>query len=97
MTTSADNAHGAIRLLDAWQALGHRLAAFAGALTALIALIAHVPVKNASLRGAGAWIAVLLLFRVGRWLSPYTAAVPAEDAEAQEVPATPRAEATLPR
>jgi hypothetical protein len=49
-------------------ALGRRLAVFAGALTALVALLGDVPVRIACLRGALALVAVLLLARAGRFL-----------------------------
>jgi hypothetical protein len=48
-------------------ALGRRLAAFAGALTALLSLLAHVPVRIACLRGAVAYAVVLVVARGGRW------------------------------
>ena len=47
-------------------ALGRRLAAFAGALTALLSLLAHVPVRIACLRGAAAFAVVLVVARAGR-------------------------------
>ena len=47
--------------------LGRRLAAFAGALTALVALLAHVPVRFACLRGAIALVAVHALARLARF------------------------------
>lgn len=47
-------------------ALGRRLAAFAGASTALLSLLAHVPVRIACLRGAVAFAVVLLVARGGR-------------------------------
>jgi len=46
--------------------LGRRAAAFAGALAALAALLAHAPVRIACLRGALAYAAVLALARGSR-------------------------------
>jgi len=51
---------------QALSVLGRRLAAFAGALTALVALLAHVSVRFACLRGALAFAGVLALARVAR-------------------------------
>ena len=50
---------------EAWRSMGHRAAVAAGALAALISLFHHVPVSIASLRGAGAYIAVLLVAKYG--------------------------------
>lgn len=47
-------------------ALGRRLAATAGALTALVSLLRHVPVHVACLRGAAAFALVGLVTWVGR-------------------------------
>jgi hypothetical protein len=44
-------------------ALARRAAAFAGALTALVSLLHHVPVRIACLRGAAAFAAALLVAR----------------------------------
>ena len=52
---------------QALSVLGRRLAAFAGALTALVALLAHVPVRIACLRGALAFAGVLALARTIRF------------------------------
>ena len=51
---------------QALRVFGRRLAAFAGALTALLALLAHVSVLFACLRGALAFAGVLALARVAR-------------------------------
>ena len=48
-----------------WRALASRMATFAGSSTALVALWHHVPPHVAALRGAGAWLLVLVLSRVG--------------------------------
>ncbi len=58
----------AVPLGRVWAAFGHRAAAVAGALAALTALICHVPVQIACLRGALAWAAVLLVTRASLWL-----------------------------
>lgn len=52
---------------QALSVLARRLAAFAGALTALVALLAHVPLRIACLRGAIALAAVLALAGVARF------------------------------
>lgn len=62
---AVDSSSGAVPLPSAWSALGHRLAVIVGAGAALFALVRHVPVRVASLRGAAAWFAVVLVFRVG--------------------------------
>ncbi len=59
---------GAVPLGRVWTAFGHQAAAVAGALAALTALIVHVPVPIACLRGALAWAAVLLVTRASLWL-----------------------------
>ena len=51
-----------------WTALGQRLAVFVGAATALLSLVWDASVQNAGLRGGGAWLALVLLTRMGRWL-----------------------------
>jgi len=43
-----------------------------GALIALISLIEHVPVRVASIRGASAWFAVVLLTKASAWLAERT-------------------------
>lgn len=50
---------------NTWRALAGRLATFAGSATALVALWHHVPPHVAALRGAGAWLVVLVVSRVG--------------------------------
>jgi hypothetical protein len=52
---------------QALSVLGRRLAAFAGALTALLALLAHVSVRFACLRGALAFAGALALARAMRF------------------------------
>lgn len=61
----SDRAHSDLPARDAWRAMGHRAAVAAGALAALISLIHHVPVSVASLRGGLAWLAVLVVAKLG--------------------------------
>ncbi len=61
----ADRSGGEVSLGDAWRFLSHRLAVAAGSLVALISLFHHVPVSTASMRGAAAFLAVLLLAKLG--------------------------------
>lgn len=49
-----------------WQVLGRRLAVAAGASTALVSLLVHNTLLTASIRGAIALVAVLLVVRAGR-------------------------------
>ena len=63
-----DSSSGVISLSHAWFALGHRVALIAGAGTALVAVLRHIPVRVASLRGALVWLSVVLVTRVGRAL-----------------------------
>ena len=63
-----DIGDGAVPLGRVWAAFGHRAAVVAGALAGLTALIWHVPVQIACLRGALAWAAVLLVTRASLWL-----------------------------
>ena len=70
-----------------WQAFGRKAAVIAGASTALVSLLAHNSLLTASLRGAVAWFAVLLLVRVGTALipnTPATSAVKAKGARASK-------------
>jgi len=64
----SDTSPGAPALAPTWTALGHRLAATVGAGAALLALVRHVPVGTASLRGASAWLAILVVTRSARAL-----------------------------
>ena len=65
---ASDSRRVNVEFLPTWTAFGHRTAVATGAGAALIALLRHVPVHIASLRGALAWLAVVLLFRLGREL-----------------------------
>lgn len=65
---ASDSSPGTPAFHPTWTALGHRLAVFVGAGTALFALLRDVSVRFASLRGALAWLAVAALFRAGRAL-----------------------------
>jgi hypothetical protein len=51
--------------LSTWHAFGRKAAVVAGASTALVSLLAHNTLLTASLRGAGALLAVLLIVRGG--------------------------------
>ena len=81
---------GAVPLGRVWEAFGHRAAVVAGALAALAALIQHVPVQVACLRGGLAWAAVLLVTRVSLWLLQRTSLedgqreLQSENSDAQE-------------
>ena len=83
----SDTSPGAPALASTWTALGHRLAATVGAGAALLALVRHVPVGTASLRGALAWLAILSVSRSARALldrrrsSPRPVAPPQASAE----------------
>ena len=63
-----DKATGALHLRDLWTALGHRVAATLGASTALVSLLFDASLRIACLRGALAWLALLLVTRAGGWL-----------------------------
>ena len=80
---------GAVPLGQVWAAFGHRAAVAAGALAALTALIRHVPVPFACLRGALAWAAVLLVTRASLWLLQRTSL---EDGPPESASGNPGAE-----
>ena len=61
----SDSSAGGIQLMESWRSLGHRVAVAAGCLVGLLALLHHVPVSTASLRGGATWFGVLVLFRLG--------------------------------
>ena len=60
-----DNAHGEFSLQATWRAMGHRIAVIGGCFVGLISLFNHVPASTAAIRGAAAWLGVLVL----AWLS----------------------------
>ena len=64
----SDMSFGEFQLRGVLLALGHRTAATAAALTALISLLFHVPLKTACLRGGATWLALILLTRATHWL-----------------------------
>jgi hypothetical protein len=73
--------------LSVWHALGRKAAVIAGASTALVSLLAHNTLLTASLRGAVALFAVLLVVRCGTALMmrvPATSAVKAKGARASK-------------
>jgi len=71
--TSVDRASGAVSMQAAIGALGRQFAVCVGALVALAALLVHVPVSTASVRGAATTLALVGLTRVGEWLCERTA------------------------
>lgn len=77
---NVDSAIGPGPLVQAWLASGRQLAVTAGSSVALISLFSDAPLRIASLRGAGAWAAVLALTSVGSWLAPRVF----QDQEAEE-------------
>jgi len=83
-----DIGSGAVPLGRVWTAFGHRAAVVAGALAALTALIQHVPVRFACLRGALAWAAVLLVTRASLWLLQRTSVEEGSTEESSETPDT---------
>ncbi|MEW6073163.1 MAG: hypothetical protein AB1726_11315 [Planctomycetota bacterium] len=60
-----DRGSGGLSLAAAWRSLSHRLAVAGGCLAALVSLLNHVPVRTASLRGAVAYAAVLVVAKLG--------------------------------
>ncbi|MCA9002599.1 MAG: hypothetical protein KDB61_11795 [Planctomycetes bacterium] len=48
-------------ILSTWKAWSLQAAVFAGSATALVALLQHTPPWVACMRGAGAWLAIILL------------------------------------
>ena len=54
------------RLAHTWHLVGARLAVFAGATTALLALLFHRTVTTACLRGAAVYATVYVVVRVAR-------------------------------
>ena len=61
----SDRGSGEPSLQGTWQSLAHRLAVAGGCLAALISLLNDVPVSMASLRGAAAYAAVLVVAKLG--------------------------------
>ena len=61
----SDRGSGEFSLQATWRSLGHRFAVAGGCLAALIALVNHVPVSTASLRGAVAYVVVLVVAKLG--------------------------------
>lgn len=73
--------------LSTWHAFGRKAAVIAGASTALVTLLAHNTLLTASLRGAVALGAVLLVVRVGAAVIsrvPATSAVKSKGASASK-------------
>ena len=54
-----------VALRHTWRPLSHRFAVATGSFVALVSLFHHVPVTTASLRGAGTYMAILLVARLG--------------------------------
>ena len=61
----SDTPPGVVPIKSLWIAFGRRAATAAGAITALTSLLSHTPVWVASMRGALAWLAVIVLSHVG--------------------------------
>ena len=61
----SDRGSGDFPLHATWRSLGHRCAVAGGCLAALVALFNHVPVSTASLRGAVAYIVMLVVAKLG--------------------------------
>ena len=61
----SDRGSGGLSLQATWRSLGHRLAVAGGCLAALIALLNHVPIHTSSLRGVAAYVAVLVVAKLG--------------------------------
>lgn len=79
-----------IPLESIWHAVGHRLAATAGAAAALTALLWKAPVDVACLRGGLTWAATLVAARLARWLLVRvdTVTVPEPGPESQDEDST---------
>jgi len=67
-----DRSYDAVSLRSAWRSLGHRLAVAGGCVAALVSLLNHAPVLNASLRGVVAYAAVLIVARLGLFALQYS-------------------------
>lgn len=78
MSAALDKHAASENLQRDWRALWARLACAAGALTALVSLLAGVPVWVAALRGALLHLAVLILGRAGLWALTRAAEAEAE-------------------
>ena len=65
MPASIDKASGEVSLRPAWRPLARRTAVAAGCFAALVSLLNHVPVSVASMRGAAAFAAVLVIAKLG--------------------------------
>ncbi len=61
-------------LHTAWRDLSRRLAVLAGAGSGLLSLVMDAPVTTAALRGLGAYVALLLVARIGAGASSSTPA-----------------------
>jgi len=77
----ADNCYGGIPLQNLFVALMGRLAVAAGALTALTSIWIGAPVHWASLRGASAWLLMLLTAKAFAALATRTAPQAATEAD----------------
>ena len=54
-----------VALRHTWRPLSHRFAVATGSFVALVSLFHHVPISTAALRGAGAFVAMLIVARLG--------------------------------
>jgi hypothetical protein len=89
----ADTAPSDLHPDPVWRAFGRNLAAGAGALTALLSLLAGTSVSTACLRGTVALLAVLFLTRLG---SAALAAIERSERGAGAAPAPARVSAANP-
>ena len=80
MKDLSDITCGDVPIESLWVAFGRRAAAGVGALTALTSLLWHAPLWVASVRGAVAWLAIVLSTQACAWLLART--LPAPEAEA---------------
>lgn len=81
---SPDSSSGAISLVPLWGAINRRLAVAIGTATALTALIFHVPVSRACLRGVLAWFLTRLVAGGITWLLVRTTAPKPEPEEDED-------------
>jgi hypothetical protein len=65
MPASIDKASGEVSLQSAWRPLARRVAVAGGCFAALVSLLNHVPVSVASMRGAAAFVVLLVIARLG--------------------------------
>lgn len=84
-----DSRKRAESLEETWSSLGRYLAVATGALAAFLALLHHVPVWIASLRGATAFFAVALASRAARGVLAWVQAHEIRNAKPPTAPKAP--------